>query len=98
VAYGELVEALFAHGFYGFAAGRVGGDRGDGFEAQRGDGGALESIVLLCGGHATDLSAVGVWGERRCGWEEVVCCEPVVIGELCLLVWKCRYCRENVPC
>jgi hypothetical protein len=98
VAYGELVEALFAHGFYGFAAGRVGGDCGDGFEAQGGDGGAVESVVLLCGGCATGLGAVGVGGERGRGWKEVVGCEPVVVDELWLLVWKSRNFRENLPC
>jgi hypothetical protein len=42
---GELIEALLAHGFYGFAARGVCADGGDGFEAERSDGGAGEGVV-----------------------------------------------------
>jgi len=58
----ELVEALFAHGFYGFAAGRRGGDGGDGFEAQRGDGGAVEGVGFFARREPAEVRAVGVGG------------------------------------
>jgi hypothetical protein len=61
---GELVEAFFAHGFDGFAAGGGGGDGGDGLEAQGGNGGALEGILFGDGVTAGNglLGAVGVGG------------------------------------
>lgn len=72
---GELVEAFVAHGFDGVGAGGRGGDRGDGFEAQGADGGAVEGIVLGegCGRGGPGL---GGWGEKVVGGE------PVVVDEL----------------
>lgn len=79
-----MVEALFAHGFDGFAAGRVGGDGGYGFEAEGGDGGALEGILLCDGIAAGDgdgcASCVGGYGWGW--WEEIVGGEPVVVDKL----------------
>ena len=75
-----MVEALLAHGLDGFGAGGGLGDGGDGFEAERGDCGAVEGVVLDRAGAA--VSGFGLGGERGCGREEVVCSEPVVVDEL----------------
>jgi hypothetical protein len=63
-------------------AGGVRRDGGHGLEAQGGNGGAVEGVFLGDGVAARDLGAIGGRGVRW-GWgEEVVGCEPVVVGEL----------------
>jgi len=60
----------------------VGGDGGDGFEAERGDGSAVEGVGFLACGEAAELGGVRVGCVRGSGREEVVGSEPVVVGKL----------------
>jgi hypothetical protein len=85
-----LVEAFFPHGFDGFGTGGGSGDCGDRFEAEGGDCGAMEGVVF--NGGSTAMGGFGLWSQWGCGWEEVICCEPVVVNELwiwlVIWVWK----------
>ena len=80
---GELVEALLAHCLDGFAAGRIRGDGRDGPKAQRGDGGAVEGIVLVVLAEREAAGDVrGLRCVRRGLGEEVIGGKPVVIDKL----------------
>lgn len=97
---GKLVEALLAHGLDGLAAGRVGGDGCYGPQAQRGNGGAVEGVVLVCLAErkaACDVGGLGCVGGSL--GEEVVGSEPVIINELLnVSISEVRHMKHYTPC
>lgn len=72
---GKLVKASIAHDLDGSLARGVGGHSSDGLQAQSADLGIGQGVSLRCLG----LSCRCNGGKR---WEQIVGCEPVVIGEL----------------